>query len=182
MLCDVHLCCIVVTRTNHVPLRLCQVMSAMAERMDALLSEASKRGAALAFAVIVPAWERVHAWSALSRSQYLSRSFIVAAEEHAFVDGAQHRYPPTHFATASTCSERTCGRTHSCVRHARITAQTHKHKHRLKCANVRSLTLGSCFQCHATFVHMCARATPTHHLPLMMLTCVHVLRQHTTFL
>jgi hypothetical protein len=168
MLCDVHIRCIALTRTNHVLLRLCQVMSAMAERMDTLLSAASKRGAALAFAVIVPAWERVHAWSALSRSQYLSRSFSVAAEEHAFVDGAQHRYPPTHLATASTCSERTCGRSHSSVRHARINAQTHQHKHRLTCTNVRSLTLGSCFRCHAKFAYMCARATLSHHLPLMM--------------
>ena len=68
-----------------------EVMSSMAERMNALLTSATARDAALAFTVIVPAWERVHAWSALKRSPFLVRLVVIAADEHVFVDGAQHR-------------------------------------------------------------------------------------------
>lgn len=91
-----------------------EVMSAMVTRMDRLLDVATDNGASLAFTVFVPAWEKVRAWGSLTRSRHLVRTFTLGAEEHAYVDGAQHRsterHRPSSFGTGVFILQSTAAR------------------------------------------------------------------------
>lgn len=45
----------------------------------------------MSFVVIVPGWEDDPAWIQLSHSKYKRQSWVIAASEHGYCDGAQHQ-------------------------------------------------------------------------------------------
>lgn len=70
-----------------------ETMLAAVEKASALLDEAQKRGAALSFVVVVPAWKECKFWHFLQSCSHLQHCDIVDAESHGFCDGAQHVRP-----------------------------------------------------------------------------------------
>ncbi|KAK9846255.1 hypothetical protein WJX81_000135 [Elliptochloris bilobata] len=67
------------------------VMDAAVQRMEALLAAAEASNQALAFVVILPGWEELGAWRALSASAHMRGRVVVAAADHGFLDGASHQ-------------------------------------------------------------------------------------------
>lgn len=79
-----------------------EIMTAAVEHAEELLS--SSKGP-MSFAIFVPAWKKVACWDQLVRSKWLRGPIEeIAAHEHAFCDGAQHKaashYRPSSFDTA----------------------------------------------------------------------------------
>lgn len=100
------------------PIFVPETCSAMVDHMERLLENAERRGCkkgggdkgsgdALSFAVVVPHWEQCRFYSALCRSRFARGAPIhVAADDHVYVDGAQHTRPmaererPSSYATS----------------------------------------------------------------------------------
>lgn len=79
-----------------------EIMTAAVEHAEELLKNSK---GPMSFAIFVPAWKKVACWDQLGRSQWLRGKIIeIAAHEHAFCDGAQHKaashYRPSSFDTA----------------------------------------------------------------------------------
>jgi len=64
------------------------IMAAAVKRMHALLEGTT---AALSFVVVVPGWTEDAAWAALRASPFRRAHWLIAAADHGFCDGAQHK-------------------------------------------------------------------------------------------
>lgn len=68
-----------------------EVLLAAVHRAEALLAAAERRAAALSFVFVVPQWEPLPFWRHLMGSRWRRGPPLhLAADRHAFVDGAQH--------------------------------------------------------------------------------------------
>jgi phosphorylated CTD-interacting factor 1 len=67
------------------------VMSRAAEAIEKALVDADTHDAPLSFVVFVPGWTDEKAWSALTGSRFLKNTFVVAAADHGYCDGAAHQ-------------------------------------------------------------------------------------------
>jgi len=81
-----------------------ELMSKMVEHMEELLAAGA---GPLSFVIVIPAWREVRAWDQLHQSGCHRGTFVLPAERHGFVDGAQHqrseRYRPSSYDTAVIC-------------------------------------------------------------------------------
>ena len=67
------------------------VMTRAAEAIEKALVDADENDAPLSFVVFVPGWTDEKAWSSLTGSRFLKNSFVVAAADHGYCDGAAHQ-------------------------------------------------------------------------------------------
>ena len=67
------------------------VMTRAAEAIEKALVDADTNDAPLSFVVFVPGWTDEKAWSSLTGSRFLKNSFVVAAADHGYCDGAAHQ-------------------------------------------------------------------------------------------
>jgi phosphorylated CTD-interacting factor 1 len=67
------------------------VMTRAAEAIEKALVDADTHDAPLSFVVFVPGWTDEKAWSALTGSRFLKNTFVVAAADHGYCDGAAHQ-------------------------------------------------------------------------------------------
>lgn len=67
-----------------------QMVHAMAQHMEALLSAADAAAAALTIVVIVPTWRELPGWQALANSPHRSCTLNLERAKHCYVDGGQH--------------------------------------------------------------------------------------------
>lgn len=67
------------------------VMSDAYDAMATALNAADEVDAPLTFVVFVPGWTEVTAWGKLTESTHLTNSFVVAASDHGYLDGAAHQ-------------------------------------------------------------------------------------------
>lgn len=72
-----------------------ETISKAVDKAESLLRRARESEEPLSFVVVVPAWKECKFWQALSKSEFLRipAADIIAAEDHGFVDGAQHSRP-----------------------------------------------------------------------------------------
>jgi phosphorylated CTD-interacting factor 1 len=67
------------------------VMTRAAEAIEKALVDADTHDAPLSFVVFVPGWTDEKAWNALTGSRFLKNTFVVAAADHGYCDGAAHQ-------------------------------------------------------------------------------------------
>jgi phosphorylated CTD-interacting factor 1 len=67
------------------------VMTRAAEAIENARVDADTHDAPLSFVVFVPGWTDEKAWSALTGSRFLKNTFVVAAADHGYCDGAAHQ-------------------------------------------------------------------------------------------
>jgi phosphorylated CTD-interacting factor 1 len=67
------------------------VMTRAAEAIENALVDADTHDAPLSFVVFVPGWTDEKAWNALTGSRFLKNTFVVAAADHGYCDGAAHQ-------------------------------------------------------------------------------------------
>ncbi len=69
------------------------LLDASAKRVVELLraAAAAEVSHALSFVFFMPGWKETEAFATLAQSQFLRRSFVVAARDHGFCDGAAHQ-------------------------------------------------------------------------------------------
>ena len=67
------------------------VMTRAAEAIEKALVDADTNDTPLSFVVFVPGWTDEKAWSSLTGSRFLKNSFVVAAADHGYCDGAAHQ-------------------------------------------------------------------------------------------
>ena len=72
-----------------------RIMDDMAERIVALLKTAAAADEPLAFVVFIPGWQETRCWQTMMdeaspATPFRRLAFVIAADEHGFVDGASH--------------------------------------------------------------------------------------------